>query len=87
MKGKYGVSMGGIEHRPKRHYCRQCERCGQQNKKNKKQVFCKSLQKYVDRSIPHACKYFKQKWKDAKASECVTYHISDLPEEERARYE
>ncbi len=84
MKGRYGVPMNGTEHKPKKHYCGQCDNCGQ---KNKKQIFCKTLQKYVDRTQPHPCRYFVKKWKDAKASECITYHISDLPKEERARYE
>ena len=87
MKGKYGVPMNGIEHKPKKHYCKQCAYCGQESKKNKRQLFCIPKKKYVDRTKPHPCKYFKEKWKDAKASECITYRISDLSEEERTRYE
>lgn len=86
MKGKYGVPMNGIETRPKKHYCKQCEYCGSVNKKTKN-IFCKAKKKSVDRTKPHPCKHFKKKWKDAKASECVTYHINDLSEEERKRYE
>lgn len=81
MKGKYGVPMNGMEHRPKKHYCKQCEYCGSTNKKNKKYVYCKAKKKSVDRTKPHLCKCFKKKWKDAKASECITYSINDLQEE------
>ena len=73
MKGKHGVSMQGIEHRPKKHYCKQCENykggCGKRPKQ------------------PTTCKQFKQKWKDAKAGECITRNINDLSESERMAIE
>lgn len=83
MKGKYGTSMGGIEHRPRLHYCRQCEHCAKEHKRNKKLIWCKAKKKCEDRTKPHECKYFKKKWKDAQAGECITYNISDLTEEQR----
>lgn len=78
MKGKYGVPMNGMEHRQKKHYCKQCEYY-----KSK----CSKKPKAEQPKQPTTCKHFKQKWKDAKASECITYHINDLSESERRRYE
>lgn len=64
MRGKYGVSMGGIEHKPKKHYCKQCEywkdTCSKKRKKPKQ---------------PTLCKHFKRKWKDAKTGEITTYYV------------
>ena len=85
MRGKYGVSMGGIEHRPPKVYCKQCEYCESKTTKNKF-VFCKKRKKPMKRSVPHICKSYKKKWKDAKASEVRVYNIADLSEEERRKY-
>lgn len=78
MKGKYGAPMNGIERKPKKRYCKQCE-CYKTK--------CSKKPKYMQPKQPTTCKHFKKKWKDAVAGECITYCISDLPEEERKRYE
>lgn len=74
MRGKYGVSMGGIEHRPKKHYCKQCEHY---------KPTCSKKAKHLQPKQPTTCKHFKKKWKDAKASECITYNINDLSEKRK----
>ncbi len=73
MKGKYGVPMNGMEHRPKKHYCKQCA-----HYKSK----CSKKPKNMQVKQPTTCKYFKRKWKDAKASEVITYYIDEIKEQQ-----
>lgn len=74
MRGKYGAPMNGIEHRPKKRYCKQCEYC-ESKTTDKKLIFCKTMKKPMKRNKPHECKYFKPKWKDAKAGEVKIYYV------------
>ena len=69
MRGRYGVPMNGMEHRPKKHYCKQCEYYRSK---------CSKKPKYMQPKQPTTCKYFKKKWKDAKASECITYYMDEV---------
>ena len=55
MRGKYGVPMNGMEHRPKKHYCKQCEYY---------KTKCSKKPKNMQPKQPTTCKHFKKKWKD-----------------------